>query len=161
MSSVTSVRLSVRTYQRGSLWMDFSEIWHSVLMKICRETSNLVKIERKYRELCVEIWVTFILLKAVKYVLRLDNSAKSTHSRVSMIQHLAILYCWLLHVGQQQYKRKALLLSLAAMITRTRLIMNFIRTVHCLTCCQCTTFLKNALKNHILCWRRVLRFQAK
>jgi hypothetical protein len=140
MSSVTSVRLSVRTYQRGSLWMDFSEIWHSVLMKIREETSNLVKIERKYREICVEIWVTFILLKTVKYVLRIDNSAKATNSRVSIIQHSAISYYWLLHVGQQQYKRKALLLSLAAMITRTRLIVNFIRTVHCLTCCQCTTF---------------------
>jgi hypothetical protein len=51
VSFVVSVRPSVHKYQHHSHCTDFCESYYRGLMKICRETRNLVKIGQNYRTL--------------------------------------------------------------------------------------------------------------
>jgi hypothetical protein len=89
-----SVRPSHGMYQHG-----FSG--NSVLgTKVCRKTSDLVKIQQHYR--------------AVYFGQQYEVVCSSATVRLHPIlafpwQHSTVLYCCQLHVGQQQYKGNVLL----------------------------------------------------
>jgi hypothetical protein len=63
--------------------------------------------------------ITFILLTTVQNTLLHNNSAKGTHSCISMAKS-SDLYCWQLHVGQQECKRNNCCVSIKLAVPQMR-----------------------------------------
>jgi len=102
------LRPSVRTYQRGSPCTDFREIWYwEPLTKICRDLCEIwSKSDKNFGNYTWRPKHVYIFNISMKYFAAQTQSILAFNWQLS-----AVLYCWQLFVGQQNYKRNALLRS--------------------------------------------------